>query len=560
MKICIIGSGYVGLVSGACFSDLGNTVTCVDINRETIEKLNKGIIPIYEPGLQELVVRNLKKKRLLFTTDISSSIKRSDIIFICVGTPTKNNKADLKYVFNVTNSIKFNLNRYKIIVTKSTVPVTTGDKITKILKSNKNKNNFDVVSNPEFLREGEAIRDFQFPDRVVVGTSSNKANKIMKKLYLPLIKKGGRYFHTSRRSAELIKYASNAFLATKITFINEIANLCEKSNIDVKEVAIGMGLDERIGSRFLRPGPAYGGSCFPKDTRALVSTGRMFNTNLSVVKSVINSNDKRTNLLLNKISKIMNNKIKNKNITFLGVTFDIFAEYFIYALILLSSFALIGLVFLILMKKDYIRELPTFFLPNTGNMGIPICLFAYGKLGMGVAAAISSLVILLHFTANIFLAKRKFDFSIIAKSPSFYTIILTVIFLYYGKEMPVFMINTTMLLSYAMIVMILMSLGIALTQMKVFSLRDSIITSIGRVILGPIVGFFIIKFFNLSGFAAGVLLIQSSMPSAILCYLVASMYSPKKNVDNISSTIVVSTLMSLVTVPITVFIALKYFA
>ena len=318
MKICMIGSGYVGLVSGACFSDLGNMVTCVDVNREIIEKLNKGIIPIYEPGLQELVVRNFKKKRLLFTTDISSSIKKSDIIFICVGTPTKNNKADLKYVFNVIKRIKSNLNRYKIIVTKSTVPVTTGDKITKILKSNKNKNKFDVVSNPEFLREGEAIRDFQFPDRVVVGTNSNKANKIMKKLYLPLIKKGGRYFHTSRRSAELIKYASNAFLATKITFINEIANLCEKSNIDVKEVAIGMGLDERIGSRFLRAGPAYGGSCFPKDTRALVSTARMFNTNLSVVKSVINSNDKRTNLLLNKISKIMNNKIKNKNITFLG--------------------------------------------------------------------------------------------------------------------------------------------------------------------------------------------------------------------------------------------------
>ena len=321
MKICIIGSGYVGLVSGACFSDLGNTVTCVDINKEIVGKLKKGIIPIYEPGLQELVERNLKKKRLLFSTNISSSIKKSDIIFICVGTPTKNNKADLKYVFNVIKSIRSNLNRYKIKVNKSTVPVTTGDKITKILKSNKNKNKFDVVSNPEFLREGEAIRDFQFPDRVVVGTSSNKANKIMKKLYLPLIKKGGRYFHTSRRSAELIKYASNAFLATKITFINEIANLCEKSNIDVKEVAIGMGLDERIGSRFLRAGPAYGGSCFPKDTRALVSTARVFNTNLSVVKSVINSNDKRTNLLLNKISKIMNNKIKNKNITFLGVTF-----------------------------------------------------------------------------------------------------------------------------------------------------------------------------------------------------------------------------------------------
>ena len=321
MKICMIGSGYVGLVSGACFADLGNTVTCVDINKKIIDNLNKEIIPIYEPGLQELIVRNLKKNRLFFSTDISDSIKKSDVIFICVGTPTKNNKADLSYVFNVIKSIKSNLNKYKIIVTKSTVPVTTGDKITKILKSTKNKNKFDVVSNPEFLREGEAIRDFLFPDRVVVGTSSNKANKIMKKLYLPLIKKGGRYFHTSRRSAELIKYASNAFLATKITFINEIANLCEKSKIDVQEIAMGMGLDERIGSRFLRAGPAYGGSCFPKDTRALISTGRMFNTNLSVVKSVINSNDKRSNLLLNKINKIMNNKIKNKNITFLGVTF-----------------------------------------------------------------------------------------------------------------------------------------------------------------------------------------------------------------------------------------------
>ena len=321
MKICIIGSGYVGLVSGACFSDLGNTVTCVDINKEIINNLNKGVIPIYEPGLQELVARNLQKNRLFFSTDISSSIINSDVIFICVGTPTKNNKADLKYVYKVIKSIKSNLNKYKVIVTKSTVPVATGDKIEKILKSKKNKNKFDVVSNPEFLREGEAIRDFQFPDRVVVGTSSKKANKVMKNLYLPLIKKGGRYFHTSRRSAELIKYASNAFLATKITFINEIANLCEKSNIDVKEISIGMGLDERIGSRFLRAGPSYGGSCFPKDTRALVTTGQSFHTNLSVVKSVIKSNDKRNNLLLNKVIKIMNNKIKNKNITFLGVTF-----------------------------------------------------------------------------------------------------------------------------------------------------------------------------------------------------------------------------------------------
>ena len=321
MKICIIGSGYVGLVSGACFSDLGNTVTCVDINKVIVEKLNKGIIPIYEPGLQELVERNLKKKRLLFSTDISSSIKKSDIIFICVGTPTKNNKADLKYVYNVVKSIKSNLNKYKIIVTKSTVPVTTGDKIENILNSKKNINKFDVVSNPEFLREGEAIRDFQYPDRLVIGTNSKKANKTMKNLYLPLIKKGSRYINTSRRSAELIKYASNAFLATKITFINEIANLCEKSQIDVQDVATGMGLDDRIGSRFLRVGPAYGGSCFPKDTRALVSTGQIFKTNLSVVKSVINSNEKRNKILLDRIKLIMKNEIKNKNISFLGVTF-----------------------------------------------------------------------------------------------------------------------------------------------------------------------------------------------------------------------------------------------
>ena len=321
MKICMIGSGYVGLVSGACFSDLGNIVTCVDINKEIINKLNNGITPIYEPGLQELVARNSKQRRLFFSTDISNSIKKSDIIFICVGTPTKNNKADLKYVFKVVQNIKSNLNKYKIIVTKSTVPVTTGDKIEKILNSKKNKNKFDVVSNPEFLREGEAIRDFQFPDRVVIGTSSNRANNIMKKLYLPLIKKGGRYFHTSRRSAELIKYASNAFLATKITFINEIANFCEKSNIDVKDIALGMGLDERIGSRFLRPGPGYGGSCFPKDTRALTYAAKSFKTNLSIVKSVIKSNENRYKILITKVKNLLNNNLKNKRITFLGVTF-----------------------------------------------------------------------------------------------------------------------------------------------------------------------------------------------------------------------------------------------
>ena len=246
-------------------------------------------------------------------------------------------------------------------------------------------------------------------------------------------------------------------------------------------------------------------------------------------------------------------------ITSSGVTYSVFSEYFIYAVIALTSFALIGVIFLFFLKKDISRELPPYFLPNTGNMGIPICLFAYGSLGMGVAAAISSLVILLHFTINIFLASKKFDIKIILKSPPTYAVIVAVFFLYFDLEMPKVVINTVMLLGYAMIVLILMSLGVSLTQLKVFSLKDSIISSIGRVIIGPIIGFLIIKIFNLSGFAAGVLLIQSAMPSAILTYLVAEMYSPKKVVDSISSMIVVSTLMSLITVPIIVFISLKYF-
>ena len=246
-------------------------------------------------------------------------------------------------------------------------------------------------------------------------------------------------------------------------------------------------------------------------------------------------------------------------ITSSGVKFDIFSEYFIYSIIALASFSIVGIIFLILMKKDYIRELPPFFLPNTGNMGIPICLFAYGSLGMGVAAAISSLVVLLHFTLNIFLASKKMDLKIILKSPSTYAVIISVLFIYYELEMPQFVLNSVMLLGYTMIVLILMSLGISLTQLKVFSIKSSIISSIGRVIIGPLIGFLIIKIFNLSGYAAGVLLIQSSMPSAILTFLIASMYSPKKIVDSISSMIVVSTLMSLITVPIVVFLSLKYF-
>ena len=243
-----------------------------------------------------------------------------------------------------------------------------------------------------------------------------------------------------------------------------------------------------------------------------------------------------------------------------GVTYSIFAEYFIYSLIAIILFAIIGILFLIPMKKDFISELPPFILPNTGNMGIPICLFAYGSLGMGVAAAISSVVVLLHFTLNVFLANKKFDIKIIIKSPSFYAILFAVLFLYFEIKTPTFVLNTVMLLAYGMIVLILISLGVALTKLKVFSFKSSAISSIGRVIIGPIIGFILIKIFDLSGFAAGVLLIQSSMPSAILTYLIASMYSPKEIVDNIASMIVVSTLMSLVTVPITVFIALKYFS
>ena len=299
MKLCMIGTGYVGLVSGVCFSDLGNTVYCVDNDIEKINALNKGILPIYEPGLDEILKRNYKQKRLIFTNNLKEAVENSDIIFICVGTPTKknSNSADLKYVFNVANNLKKFIKKYKVVVTKSTVPVTTGDKIEKILIKQKRKKLVDVVSNPEFLREGEAIRDFLSPDRVVVGTDSYKANKFLKSLYLPIIKKTSRYFRTSRRGAELIKYASNAFLATKISYINELANLCEKTNIDIKEISQGMGSDQRIGDRFLRAGPAYGGSCFPKDTRAIIDTSNKFKSNLSIIKAVIKSNEDRKKLL-----------------------------------------------------------------------------------------------------------------------------------------------------------------------------------------------------------------------------------------------------------------------
>ena len=323
MKLCMIGTGYVGLVSGVCFSDLGNDVICVDKDINKINLLKKGKIPIYEPGLSELAIKNYKNNRLTFSSDLRTSVKNSDIIFICVGTPTKKNSnaADLTQIYNVAKEIRNYIKKFKIIITKSTVPVTTGDEIEKIIAKKTSKNFFSVVSNPEFLREGEAIRDFNYPDRIVIGTDNIKSQKILKSLYSPLISKGASYINTSRRAAELIKYASNAFLASKITFINEISNLCEKINVNVEDVSIGMGLDKRIGSRFLRAGPAYGGSCFPKDTRAIVNTADKYKTNLSLIKSVIKSNDNRSKILLKRLSKILNNKFKNKTISFLGVTF-----------------------------------------------------------------------------------------------------------------------------------------------------------------------------------------------------------------------------------------------
>jgi len=323
MKLCMIGTGYVGLVSGVCFADLGNDVICIDHDLKKVEGLKKGIIPIYEPGLEELVLKNYKNKRLKFSTNLKDSILKSDIIFICVGTPTKKNGngADLNQIYNVAKEIRSSISKFKIIITKSTVPVTTGDEIEKIISQKVSKKLFSVVSNPEFLREGEAIRDFIYPDRVVIGTNDKKSNKILKNLYLPLISKGTKYVNTSRRAAELIKYDSNAFLATKITFINELANLCEKIDVNIEDISIGMGLDKRIGGRFLRAGPAYGGSCFPKDTKAIVTTADKFKTNLSVIKSVIKSNENRSSLLIKRVFNILNGKVKNKKICFLGVTF-----------------------------------------------------------------------------------------------------------------------------------------------------------------------------------------------------------------------------------------------
>ena len=321
-KICIIGVGYVGLVSGAGLSEFGNEVTCVDIDEERIKQLNNGEIPIYEPGLKSLVKTNYNNKKLRFSSDINKSIKNSKIIFIAVGTPQKKNgEADLSYVYAVANSIADNLNHYKIICTKSTVPVGSGEEIEKILLSKNDTKLFDYVSNPEFLREGSAVNDFMIPDRLVIGSRSNKAFSLMKNVYRPLFINETPIINTSVETAEMIKYASNAFLALKISYINEIANLCEAVGADVHQVAKAMGQDGRISPKFLHPGPGFGGSCFPKDTLALSFLGTKNKLPLKTIEAAIEVNNNQSIRMVEKSILLLDNKISNKKIAILGLAF-----------------------------------------------------------------------------------------------------------------------------------------------------------------------------------------------------------------------------------------------
>ena len=323
MRITMIGTGYVGLVSGACFSEFGYDVTCVDKDNNKIESLRNGKIPIYEPGLDKLVTSNSSAGRLHFKTNLSDSVKLADAIFIAVGTPTQKNdgNADLSYVFSAAEEIAPFLDGYTVIVTKSTVPVGTGRKIFDLISSISPHADFDVASNPEFLREGSAINDFQRPDRVVVGAESTRARDLMKELYRPLFLNETPVLLTGLETAELTKYACNAFLATKITFINEIADLCEVLGADIQEVARGMGLDGRIGGKFLHAGPGYGGSCFPKDTRALIYQSNAADSPLSIVESVIKVNELRKLQMAQKVINAFDNNISGKTIAVLGLTF-----------------------------------------------------------------------------------------------------------------------------------------------------------------------------------------------------------------------------------------------
>ena len=323
MNITMLGTGYVGLVSGTCFSEFGFDVCCVDKDKDKINNLKNDIIPIYEPGLQNLVKKNKNSGRLSFSNDIDQNIKKADIVFIAVGTPSRrgDGHADLTYVYEAAEKIAKNLDGYTVIVNKSTVPVGTGAEVKNIIKKINPKALFDVVSNPEFLREGNAIEDFMRPDRVVVGIETEKAKQLMSILYKPLYLIETPILFTDLNTAELIKYSANAFLAVKISYINQMSDLCEKVGADVHDVAKGIGLDKRIGSKFLHPGPGYGGSCFPKDTLALVQTAKEYDLNLSLVETVVKYNKQRKSDMADKIIEAFNNNCQNKKISILGLSF-----------------------------------------------------------------------------------------------------------------------------------------------------------------------------------------------------------------------------------------------
>jgi len=323
MRIAMIGTGYVGLVSGACFSEFGTDVVCVDKDAGKIERLLDGIMPIYEPGLDTLVEKNVKAGRLSFTTDLAEAVKGADIVFIAVGTPTRrgDGHADLSYVYAAAEEIGQAIDEYTVVVTKSTVPVGTGREVHRIISGIRDAGEFDVASNPEFLREGSAIEDFMRPDRVVIGTDSDRAADVLKQLYRPLFLMETPILFTKIETAELTKYAANTFLAAKITFINEIANLCEKVGANVQEVARGIGLDGRIGGKFLHAGPGYGGSCFPKDTLALVRTARDHDAPLHIIEAVVKVNEDRKRLMADKIIAGCGGSVDGKTIAVLGLTF-----------------------------------------------------------------------------------------------------------------------------------------------------------------------------------------------------------------------------------------------
>lgn len=323
MRVTMIGTGYVGLVSGACFADFGHVVTCVDKDVSKIERLQKGEIPIFEPGLEQLVEKNVREGRLFFTTDPKDAIAGADAVFIAVGTPSRrgDGHADLSYVYAAAEEIGQLMDGFTVVVTKSTVPVGTGDEVEAILKRVRPDGDFAVVSNPEFLREGAAISDFKHPDRVVVGTDHDRAREVMAGLYRPLFLNETPMVYTSRRTSELIKYAANAFLAMKITFINEMADLCEAVGADVQQVAKGIGLDKRIGPKFLNAGPGYGGSCFPKDTLALVRTASDAQTPVRLIETTVQINTDRKKAMAEKIAKAMGGDVEGKTIAVLGLTF-----------------------------------------------------------------------------------------------------------------------------------------------------------------------------------------------------------------------------------------------